>query len=174
MAVVEVPKASLPQRLQGTRHPGLVPPCTDSFQRLELALQHRLPALAGTRAFPEAGGLMSYAGNLEERYRGAATYVNALLKGAKPADLQAALNKRYAGEPFVSVLSDKQVPSTRMTRGSNRCVMNVFADRQPGRAIVVSAIDNLVKGASGQAVQNMNVSFGFTETDGLQQEALFP
>lgn len=97
-----------------------------------------------------------------------------LANGAKPADLQAALKKRYAGEPFVSVLSDKQVPSTRMTRGSNRCVMNVFADRQPGRAIVVSAIDNLVKGASGQAVQNMNVSFGFTETDGLQQEALFP
>ncbi|MSP21055.1 MAG: N-acetyl-gamma-glutamyl-phosphate reductase [Alphaproteobacteria bacterium] len=97
-----------------------------------------------------------------------------LANGAKPADLHAALKARYAGEPFVSLLADKQVPSTRMVRGSNRCVMNVFADRVPGRAIIVSAIDNLVKGAAGQAVQNMNVSFGFKETDGLAQEALFP
>jgi N-acetyl-gamma-glutamyl-phosphate reductase len=94
--------------------------------------------------------------------------------GATAVDLHDALRARYEGEAFVSVLPQGTAPSTRMVRGSNRCVMNVFADRVPGRAIVVSAIDNLVKGAAGQAVQNMNVAFGFEETDGLQQEALFP
>jgi N-acetyl-gamma-glutamyl-phosphate reductase len=59
-------------------------------------------------------------------------------------------------------------------RGSNHCLIGVFADRIEGRAIVVSVIDNLVKGASGQAVQNMNLAFGLTETLGLEQEALFP
>lgn len=94
--------------------------------------------------------------------------------GATAVDLHDALSKRYKDEPFVTVLPRGVAPSTRMVRGSNRCVINVFADRAEGRAIVVSAIDNLVKGASGQAVQNMNVAFGFKETDGLQQEALFP
>lgn len=94
--------------------------------------------------------------------------------GVAAAALRAALIARYAAEPFVTVLADGQVPATRMVRGANRCVMNVFQDRAAGRAIVVSAIDNLVKGGSGQAVQNMNVAFGFPETEGLQQEALFP
>ena len=58
--------------------------------------------------------------------------------------------------------------------GSNNIVIGVFADRLPGRAIVVSASDNLVKGASGQAIQNMNVMLGIDETAGLRQEALFP
>ena len=94
--------------------------------------------------------------------------------GATAVDLHDALAARYKGEPFVTVLPQGTAPSTRMVRGSNRCVMNVFADRVSERAIVISAIDNLVKGAAGQAVQNMNVAFGFKETDGLQQEALFP
>ena len=61
-----------------------------------------------------------------------------------------------------------------MVRGSNNCVLNVFNDRQPGRAIVVAAIDNLVKGSSGQAVQNMNLMLGLEETTGLMQAPLFP
>ena len=65
-------------------------------------------------------------------------------------------------------------PATRHVRGSNHCLISVFADRLPGRAIVLSVIDNLVKGASGQAVQNMNLVCGFPETTGLKQEPLFP
>jgi N-acetyl-gamma-glutamyl-phosphate reductase len=59
-------------------------------------------------------------------------------------------------------------------RGSNHCLIGLFADRVPGRAILMSAIDNLVKGASGQAVQNMNLMAGLPETTGLEQEPLFP
>lgn len=90
------------------------------------------------------------------------------------ADLRAALVERYAGEPFVHLLPGGVAPATRMVRGSNHAVVNVFADRVPGRAIVVAAIDNLVKGSSGQALQNMNVMFGLAETTGLAQAPLFP
>jgi N-acetyl-gamma-glutamyl-phosphate reductase len=59
-------------------------------------------------------------------------------------------------------------------RGSNMTYIGVTADRIKGRAIIISALDNLVKGASGQAVQNMNLLLGFPETTGLEQIALFP
>ncbi len=94
--------------------------------------------------------------------------------GHQAKDLRAALVARYADEPFVHVLPDGVAPATRMVRGSNHAVVNVFADRVPGRAIVVAAIDNLVKGSSGQALQNLNVMLGLPETSGLAQAPLFP
>jgi N-acetyl-gamma-glutamyl-phosphate reductase len=97
-----------------------------------------------------------------------------LANGATANDLRAALAKRYAAEPFVKVLGEGMSPATRHVRGSNYCHIAVFADRAPGRAILLSAIDNLVKGAAGQAVQNFNVVFGLPETAALEQEALFP
>ncbi len=97
-----------------------------------------------------------------------------LADGASAADLRRTLEARYAGEAFVRVLPEGQSPATRHVRGSNHCLIAVFADRVPGRAILVSVIDNLVKGASGQAVQNMNLMLGFPETMGLEQVALFP
>jgi len=90
------------------------------------------------------------------------------------ADLRAALVARYADEPFVHVLPEGQAPATRMVRGSNHAVVNVFADRVAGRAIVIAAIDNLVKGSSGQAIQNFNLMFGLPETMGLEAAPLFP
>jgi len=90
------------------------------------------------------------------------------------AELQAILDKTYAKEPFVHVLPLGEVPQTRHVRGSNMTMIGVAADRVDGRAIIVSTLDNLTKGASGQAVQNMNVMLGFPETMGLHQAALFP
>jgi N-acetyl-gamma-glutamyl-phosphate reductase len=97
-----------------------------------------------------------------------------LAHGASAEDLRDTLKQRYADEPFVRVLASGQAPATRDVRGSNQCRIGVFADRVPGRAIVLSVIDNLVKGASGQAVQNMNLMAGFAETLGLEQQPLFP
>jgi N-acetyl-gamma-glutamyl-phosphate reductase len=74
----------------------------------------------------------------------------------------------------VHVLPSGETPQTRHVRGSNMTMIGVAADRIPGRAIVISAIDNLVKGASGQAVQNMNLVMGLPEATGLTQVALFP
>lgn len=95
-------------------------------------------------------------------------------EGVTAADLRAALADRYAGEPFVRVLPEGQVPATRHVRGSNFVLMNAFDDRLPGRAILTCVEDNLVKGASGQAVQNMNVMLGFEETTALMQQPMFP
>ena len=97
-----------------------------------------------------------------------------LANGASADDLLATLQKKYADEPFVRVLANGAVPHTRHVRGSNHCLIGVVADRLEGRAVIVSVIDNLVKGASGQAVQNMNLVCGLAETTGLEQEPLFP
>ena len=93
---------------------------------------------------------------------------------ASPQDLHAILLKAYASEPFVHVLPFGATPQTRHVRGSNMTLIGIAADRIAGRAIIVSTLDNLTKGASGQAVQNMNVMLGLPETTGLEQVALFP
>lgn len=103
-----------------------------------------------------------------------ATITVTLAAGATAESLHHALSETYAGEPFVAVLPFGKVPQSRHVRGSNFVQLGVVADRGPDRAIVVSTLDNLVKGASGQAVQNMNVVCGFDETEGLESRAVFP
>lgn len=97
-----------------------------------------------------------------------------MAEGITADDLRARLAERYADEPFVTVTPAGVVPATRHVAGSNHCRIGVVADRTPRGAIIVSVIDNLVKGASGQAIQNMNVMLGLGETTGLDQVALFP
>lgn len=93
---------------------------------------------------------------------------------ASASDLRQALTKAYADSPFVRIVEEGVIPATQHVRGSNFCHIGVFADRIEGRAIVVSAIDNLVKGSAGQALQNFNLMYGFDETTGLKQLPLFP
>ncbi len=89
--------------------------------------------------------------------------------------VHAALAAKYSDEPFVSVLPmGTAAPQTRHVRGSNLNLISVHADRQPGRTIIVSVLDNLVKGASGQAVQCANIVLGLDETTGLEMAPLFP
>lgn len=94
--------------------------------------------------------------------------------GVTVEDLYQQLSFSYADEEFVVLLEKGAVPHTRNVRGSNYCFMNVFPDRIPGRAIIISVIDNLVKGASGQALQNLNLMMGFPENTGLLYQPLFP
>ncbi|KAI5661040.1 hypothetical protein M9H77_20363 [Catharanthus roseus] len=94
--------------------------------------------------------------------------------GISSDDLYQHLKSFYENEEFVVLLKNKEVPHTRHVRGSNYCLMNVFPDRIPGRAIIISVIDNLVKGASGQALQNLNLMMGIPENTGLQSIPLFP
>jgi N-acetyl-gamma-glutamyl-phosphate reductase len=96
------------------------------------------------------------------------------IAGNSAQDLHASLLQTYQTEPFVHVLPFGEMPQTRHVRGSNMTFIGVTADRIKGRAILGSALDNLVKGASGQAMQNMNLMLGFAETAGLEQIALFP
>ena len=130
-------------------------------QELSLAAGHSVMASFTPHLVPMNRGILS-------------TIYVAMSAGTEAADLHRALAERHAGEPFVRVLPIGEVPATRHVRGTNHCLIGVVADRRHGRAIIVSVIDNLVKGASGQGVQNMNLMLGLDETAGLMQEALFP
>ena len=85
-----------------------------------------------------------------------------------------ALKDFYVQSPFVRVLPPGVFPNTAHVRGTNLCLIGLKLDARTGRLILISAIDNLVKGASGQAVQNMNLMFGLPEDLGLERRPLFP
>lgn len=117
----------------------------------------------------------SFVPHLLPMNRGLLATIHVRLAADGGADsLRRGLAEAYRGEPFVRVLPAGAAPATRHVRGSNYCFIGAFDDRRAGRAVLVSAIDNLVKGAAGQAVQNFNVMFGLPETAGLGQQPLFP
>ncbi len=89
-------------------------------------------------------------------------------------DLQSLYEERYADEPFVDVMPAGSHPATRSVKGSNTCRLALHYHQDTGQLIILSVIDNLVKGASGQAVQNMNIMFGLAEDTGLRHVALMP
>lgn len=91
-----------------------------------------------------------------------------------PAAIHAALVEQYQDEPFVTVLPMGQLPGMGQVMGSNQCHLGVVGDRVPGRALVVSALDNLCKGSSGQALQNANLMLGEDEVTGLTLVPVFP
>ena len=95
-------------------------------------------------------------------------------RGKTPEELHGVLAEQYAKEPFVYVLPFGKAPQSRHVRGSNMTFIGVVPDRIPGRTIILSTLDNLTKGASGQAVQNANLMLGLTETTGIDQPAMFP
>jgi N-acetyl-gamma-glutamyl-phosphate reductase len=90
------------------------------------------------------------------------------------AELVSAYREFYAGEPFVRVLGEGERPTTRAVVGSNYCDVTVVADPRTGRAVCVSAIDNLGKGGSANGVQNLNVLFGWHERTGLEAPPVYP
>jgi N-acetyl-gamma-glutamyl-phosphate reductase len=93
---------------------------------------------------------------------------------SKDVDLQQLFEQQYQTERFVDVLPAGSHPETRSVRGSNHCRIAVHRPQDGDTVVVLSVIDNLVKGAAGQAVQNMNIMFGFSETTGLEQVPLMP
>ena len=99
----------------------------------------------------------------------ATTYVR-----GDPLAIHRVLQDAYASEPFIKVLPFGALPSTRDIAGSNYCHLGVIGDRLPGRAVVVSVLDNLTKGSSGQALQNANLMLGLPETAGLLMAPVFP
>ncbi|WP_020675617.1 N-acetyl-gamma-glutamyl-phosphate reductase [Geopsychrobacter electrodiphilus] len=95
-------------------------------------------------------------------------------QGKSTAELIELFQGHYAAEPFVRVLPEGQLPNISYVRGTNLCDIGLVADERTGRVIVVSVIDNLCKGAAGQAVQNFNLISGFDERTGLSAAPLFP
>ena len=96
-----------------------------------------------------------------------ATLYGRLKPGVDASDLQGLYEKRYAGEAFVDVMPAGSHPETRSVRASNLCRIAVHRPQGGDTVVVLSVIDNLVKGAAGQAIQNLNIMFGFDEEAGL-------
>ena len=121
------------------------------------------------------GGKVSFTPHLIPMNRGmiATCYVN-LNDGVTVESLRQVYEARYGDEPFIHVEKEGVVPQTRHIRASNHCRIGIFADRRDGRAIIISVIDNLTKGSSGQAIQNYNATQGWDETTGLINPAVFP
>jgi N-acetyl-gamma-glutamyl-phosphate reductase len=103
-----------------------------------------------------------------------ATCYASLRSGVDAAGIQAAYEKYYQDEYFIRLLGKDSFPETRWVEGSNFVDIGFTVDERTGRVIAASAIDNLVKGAAGQAVQNMNLLFGLEENTGLKLVPVFP
>lgn len=118
---------------------------------------------------------VSFVPHLAPMSRGILATVNmALTERLGTDDVLALMRDFYRGEPFVRVLGADRMPQTKAVAGSNFCDVTARVDPRTGRVLVFSAIDNLVKGAAGQAVQNMNLMFGLDETAGLKMPGLYP
>lgn len=152
---------------------------SDSFKAYGAAGHRHLPEIEqGLRDIQPTGvspAALTFVPHLLPMIRGihATLYATALDAKTLP-DLQALYEERYADEPFVDVLPAGELPQTRSVKGSNMCRMSVLRPQNRDTVVVLSVIDNLTKGASGQAVQNMNIMFGFKETMGLDVVALLP
>ncbi|MBX9297955.1 N-acetyl-gamma-glutamyl-phosphate reductase [Chromobacterium vaccinii] len=145
----------------------------DSFKAYGVAGHRHLPEIRQglARASGKPVGL-TFVPHLTPMIRGIHATLYARL--SKDVDLQQLFEARYAGEAFVDVLPAGSHPETRSVRGANLCRIAVHRPQGGDTVVVLSVIDNLVKGAAGQAVQNMNLMFGLPETDGLDVVPLLP
>jgi N-acetyl-gamma-glutamyl-phosphate reductase len=119
--------------------------------------------------------LVNFTPHLVPMIRGILVTIYAqVVSGVEERDLHACWQRKYEGEQFVNVLPEGIWPQTKFAAGSNQAFLQMKVDPRTGRVILVSTIDNLIKGASGQAIQNMNLLFGFPENTGLQGRGLWP
>lgn len=145
----------------------------DNFKAYAVAGHRHLPEISqGLSAWAGAKVGLTFVPHLMPLIRG----IHATLYGrlTAEADLQALFERRYDGEYFVDVLPAGAHPETRSVRGANFCRIAVHRPQGGDTVVVLAVIDNLVKGAAGQAVQNMNIMLGLPETMGLEQVPLLP
>lgn len=147
---------------------------SESFKAYGVAGHRHLPEILQT--LTEVAGRapkLTFVPHLVPMIRGIHATLYATLANAE-ADLQAVYEARYRDEPFVDVMPAGSHPETRSVRGTNRCRLAVHRPQGGTTAVVLSVIDNLVKGASGQAIQNMNLMFGLDEAAGLEGIGVLP
>ena len=151
---------------------------TESIRAYALSGHRHHPEIcAGLNLFSEAEVKLTFIPHLTPMIRGILATLYAPVKNGIEVtieQLQSVFEDRYADEPFVDVLPQGVVPATRNVKGSNRCQIAVTYSAHTDTVVVLSAEDNLVKGASGQAIHNMNIMFGLDEETGLKNIALLP
>ncbi|MCG6861679.1 MAG: N-acetyl-gamma-glutamyl-phosphate reductase [Chromatiaceae bacterium] len=146
----------------------------ESFKAYAVSGHRHLPEISQNLVpFAKDGLQLTFVPHLVPMIRGIEATLYARLDRSG-SDLQTLFEERYAAEPFVDVLPTGSHPETRSVRGSNHCRIAVNEPLNRGTVVVQSVIDNLVKGAAGQAVQNMNLMFGFDESVALEGVALLP
>jgi len=146
----------------------------DSFKAYGVSGHRHLPEIEQGLADVAGGPVrVTFVPHLLPMIRGIQATLFARLLG-EPEDLQALYEEHYADEPFVDVLPAGMLPQTRTVKGANRCQIAVALPQERDMVVVMSVIDNLVKGASGQAIQNMNIMLGLPEDMGLNQVGLLP
>ena len=146
----------------------------ESFKAYSVPGHRHLPEVRQTLSTVSAQPVgLTFVPHLVPMIRGIHATLYARLDG-EAGDLQALFEQRYSGEPFVDVLPPGSHPETRSVRGVNHCRIAVHRPQGGDTLVVLSVIDNLTKGAAGQAVQNMNLMFGLDERTGLEQVALLP
>lgn len=146
---------------------------SDNFKAYGVAGHRHLPEIRqGLSLIARESVGLTFVPHLTPIIRG----IHATLYGKikKEANFQTLFEDRYANEPFVDVLPPKSHPETRSVRSANVCRIAIHRPQGGDTLVVLSVIDNLVKGAAGQAVQNMNIMFGLSETDGLWQLPVLP
>jgi N-acetyl-gamma-glutamyl-phosphate reductase len=148
----------------------------ESFKAYAASGHRHLPEIAQGLAFAAGKPVgLTFVPHLTPMIRGIhATLYGQLQLNAGLGDIQALYEQRYGSEEFVDVLSHGSHPDTRNVRGSNNCHISIHQPQGGQTLVILSVIDNLVKGAAGQAVQNMNLMFGLKEDSGLKILALYP
>ena len=145
----------------------------DNFKAYAVSGHRHLPEISqGLKAMAKKEVDLTFTPHLLPMIRG--IHATLYAKLTKPVDLQKLFEERYVNELFVDVLPKGSHPETRSVRGSNQCRIAVHQPQGGDTVVILSVIDNLVKGAAGQAVQNMNIMFGFNETTGLDIVPLLP
>ncbi|HHL40631.1 MAG TPA: N-acetyl-gamma-glutamyl-phosphate reductase [Deltaproteobacteria bacterium] len=146
----------------------------EAFGAYKVAVHRHTPEIEAVLSDVAGAAVrVSFTPHLLPLSRGILTTVTASLTGTHTTVALLELYRDfYDGEPFVRVRPEGVFPNISWVRGSNFCDIGLRADGRTGRVVIVSAIDNLVKGASGAAVQNMNILFGFDETEGLRTAPL--
>ncbi|MCX7626874.1 MAG: N-acetyl-gamma-glutamyl-phosphate reductase [Methylophilaceae bacterium] len=151
----------------------LLAEAAENFKAYGVGGHRHLPEIRqGLEAIANKTVVLTFVPHLTPMIRGIHATLYATLQ--REIDLQALFEARYADEPFVDVLPQGAHPETRSVRGTNLCRIAVHRPLGGDTVVILSVIDNLVKGAAGQAIQNMNLMFGFAETTGLAQIALSP
>jgi len=154
--------------------PTLLAECGESFKAYGVPGHRHLPEIRQALGWMAGGEVgLTFVPHLLPMIRGIHATLYASLVG-EPGDLQSLFEQRYAGEPFVDVLPAGSHPETRTVRGVNHCRLAVHRPQGGDTLVVLSVIDNLTKGAAGQAVQNLNLLYGLPETLGLEGIALLP
>ena len=150
----------------------------DSFRAYAAGGHRHLPEIEQGLNIANGGGSavqMTFVPHLLPMVRGIHATLYGTLKGAASQEsLQALFEQRYASEPFVDVMPAGSHPQTRSVKGTNICRLAVYKPQNRDTVVVLSAIDNLAKGASAQAIQNLNIMFGLNENQGLERPALLP